>query len=110
MNNFNDFLIRLIISYITSPIKILNLQNLNYLSVSFSITIILGYIYFYFKIFNLKKINLEIVFILLFKIVFCAIYSLMIENWGTYQRLLFSPLVLSIFLTINYSIYLKNEK
>ena len=110
MNNFNDFLIRLIFSYFTSPLKILNLQNLNYLNIPISISIILGYIYFYIEIIKLRKINIEVTFLVLFKIIFCAIYTLMIENWGTYQRLLFTPLVLSIFLTINYSIYKKNEK
>ena len=106
MNNFNDFLIRLIFSYFTSPLKILNLQNLNYLNIPISISIILGYIYFYIEIIKLRKIN-TVTFLVLFKIIFCAIYTLMIENWGTYQRLLFIPLVLSIFLTINYSIYKK---
>ena len=56
MYNFNDFLIRLIFSYFTSPLKILNLQNISYINISFSITIILGYIYFYYEILKLKKL------------------------------------------------------
>ena len=62
MNNFNDFLIRLIFSYFTSPLKILNLQNLNYLNIPISISIILGYIYFYIEIIKLRKINMEVTF------------------------------------------------
>ncbi len=110
ISNFNDFLFRLIKYYFNSPFKIMNFQNLNFFNASFSITIILAYIYFYIEIFKIKKITLEIIFIVLFKVIFCAIYSLMIENWGTYQRLLFTPLIISIFLSMNYSTYLKNNK
>ena len=76
MNNFNDFLIRLIFSYFTSPLKILNLQNLNYLNIPISISIILGYIYFYIEIIKLRKINMEVTFLVFIQKLFFVQYIL----------------------------------
>jgi len=110
LNNLNDFILRLIKSYFTSPIKIMNFESINLLKIGFSLSLIFSYLYFYLETIKIKKISYELIFILTFKIIFCGIYTLMIDNWGTYQRLIFTPIILSIFMTINYSISFKNEK
>ena len=110
LNNFNNFILRVIKSYFFSPIKIINFESINLLKIGFSLSLIFSYLYFYLETIKIKKISYELIFILTFKIIFCGIYSLMIDNWGTYQRLIFTPIILSIFMIINYSISSKNEK
>lgn len=108
--SFTELLIRITMSYFISPMKIMNLENFKIFNLLFSISLILSYVYFYIEVIKIKKISYELIFIVLFKILFCGIYTLMIENWGTYQRLIFTPIVMSIFMTQQYSIFKKNEK
>ena len=110
INNFNDFILLIIKSYLVSSMKIMSLESTNLLKIFFSLSLIISYLYFYLEIIKIKKISYELIFILAFKIVFCGIYTMMIENWGTYQRLILVPIMMSIFMTINYSISFKNEK
>ena len=62
MNNFNDFLIRLIFKLFYITIKNIKFIKFKLFKHSYLYIIILGYIYFYIEIIKLRKINMEVTF------------------------------------------------
>ena len=102
-------------NYIFIPIKFFDYHNFKLIYLPFSLSLIFNYIFFYYVFFKLKifkknfKYKLEILLFVLFNIVFCGIYALMIENFGTFQRLVTTPMIISIFMILHFKQKAKNE-